>query len=437
MLRIMRGHTGGDNFTRMYATNAQPLLAAKGGITSRSRHRNTTLHFHSRKPWARCSRHAIALALGCVLASNVAFATDDPEAALRELRERIATIGAELEASRETRDDLRQQLDESERRLAELDAARRQNTRQLRDVENDIDRLESARAQMRGELRAQHESLANLVRLAYRGGEEREYLRLLLSQDDPARIGRILAYYRYIADARREVADSLARSLQELAGVQQDLDARRHELDALQNRLQADAEMHEGERRRRGQLLAAVESDIAAQGGELVRLREDEARLGELIERIEREAAAAAAAVVPPEIPPEPFAGRMGQLAPPVQAPITAGFGQPRAGGGPASEGVFFAADAGAAVQAVHDGRVLYADWLRGFGLLLILDHGDGYMSLYSHNQQLEKSVGDWVAAGEPIGRVGDTGGLPRPGLYFEIRHQGRPTDPMRWIRRG
>lgn len=370
------------------------------------------------------------LALTSGICASVA--DDDPEAELQALRERIEAIAVELETSRRTRDELRDELAASERRIAELDAERTRNTRQLREVEGEIDRLEARRGEMRSELAAQHDSLASLVRLAYRGGEEREYLRLVLGQDDPARIARMLTYYRYVAEARRAAAESLTLALQELTAVQRSLDASRRELDTLQDRLQADAEEQESERRRRRELLASVEQDITRRGGELERLREDEARLAELIERIEREAAAAA-----PAAPVEPFAGRRGQLQAPVEARITAAFGQARESGGPAWEGVFFAAEAGEPVRAVHDGRVLYADWLRGFGLLLILDHGDGYMSLYSHNQQLEKSVGEWVTVGEAIARVGDTGGLERPGLYFEIRHQGRPTDPMRWIRRG
>ena len=124
-----------------------------------------------------------------------------------------------------------------------------------------------------------------------------------------------------------------------------------------------------------------------------------------------------------------------GRLRLPVDGTITARFGQYRPGTGLPWEGVYLSADEGVEVRAIFPGRVAYAEWLRGFGLLLILDHGDGFMSLYSHNQLLFKQLGEWVGIGEPVARVGNTGGQPRNGLYFEVRHNGRPNDPLIWCR--
>lgn len=121
----------------------------------------------------------------------------------------------------------------------------------------------------------------------------------------------------------------------------------------------------------------------------------------------------------------------------PLRAKVRSAFGDVKTGSGMRWEGLLLAAAEGEPVHAIFDGRVVYADWLRGFGLLLILDHGDGYMSLYSHNSSLNKQLGDWVASGETIAFVGTTGGLSKPGLYFEVRYNGEPTNPLAWCRRG
>ena len=178
-------------------------------------------------------------------------------------------------------------------------------------------------------------------------------------------------------------------------------------------------------------MLAGLVSELQTADQELARLQADQAQLRQLLLEIQQ-----ALADIPDEAPgAEPFVQRKGRLPWPSRGRIAAAFASPKLGG-MSWDGVMISAQPGEAVQAVHHGRVAFADWLRGFGLLLILDHGDGWMTLYGHNQSLFKEVGDWVEAGEPLALVGNSGGRQASGVYFGIRHQGKAVDPGRWCRK-
>jgi murein hydrolase activator len=189
----------------------------------------------------------------------------------------------------------------------------------------------------------------------------------------------------------------------------------------------AELETLDRSRAERGALLAELDTSIEADGGELVRLRDEERRLVDLVTEL---GALLAAFPVDSE---EPFPRLRGRLAWPVTGDIAGEFGRPR-GGGLRWNGMLLSAPEGAAVRSVYHGRVAFADWLQGLGLLMVIDHGDGYMTLYGHNDALLKEPGDWVRPGEAIGEVGRTGGRADPALYFEIRHRGEPVDPRAWI---
>ncbi len=289
--------------------------------------------------------------------------------------------------------------------------------------------LAAQRAQREARLDAERTALESDLRAAYLIGRS-EPLKLLLNQQDPARAGRMLAYYGYFGRAR-------AAEIERIEGDVRELDALDARLASEDQRLAAlEAEQHdvlgrlEQARAARRTALASLEAESRTSAARLERLQREQAGLESLLRELRRslEAQAPAAHGV--------FARLRGQLAWPVAGRLEARYGETRAGA-IKWDGELIDTQRGAEVRAVADGRVIFADWLPGLGLLLIVDHGDGYLSLYGHNQRLYQAVGARVTAGEPIAAAGDSGGSPRPQLYFEIRKAGRPIDPRPWFRAG
>ena len=250
---------------------------------------------------------------------------------------------------------------------------------------------------------------------------------MLLNLDAAARVERVLTYAGYLARERRQRVEAVRgrlEALERIAAEQRELEA---DLGRRQARLEAELRALRGAQTERQALVADLDRSLSEKNARLRAMQKDAAALRALIRRLRDQALTA----VPGE---RPFASLRGRLPWPVKGRIAVAFGAPRAGG-IRWDGVLIRAPLGREVWAVHHGRVVFADWLRGFGLLLILDHGEGYMSLYGFNQGLLKETGEWVAAGEPVALVGASGGRQAAGLYFGIRHDGRPLDPRRWCK--
>ncbi|NGP53841.1 peptidoglycan DD-metalloendopeptidase family protein, partial [Thioalkalivibrio sp. XN8] len=290
------------------------------------------------------------------------------------------------------------------------------------------DELAQRRAGLAASLSGDVEALGRELRAAWLAGREPR-LKVALNQQDPARLGRMLAWYRYVAADRSARIDALRERLAELAAVTEALEAERARLAAVEARQeQALAELDRA-RAARAEQVAVLNADLARREAENARLREEAAALEQLLEELR-------AAVVDLPIPEaEPFPRQKGRLAWPVEGALLRAFGS-RRGEGPPANGIVIGAERGSEVRAVWHGRVAYADWLPGLGLLLVLEHGDGFMSLYGHNEALFGAVGDWVGAGQVLGRVGDSGGRDQAGLYFEIRNGMQPENPQGWLRR-
>ncbi len=346
-------------------------------------------------------------------------------------------------------DDVRRRIGELERRLERQNADRGETAAALRRVELEIGaarqaldaleakagdarrraaELEARRAAVAGRLAAERSLLAEQLRVAYLNGRA-ELVKLLLSQESPAEFGRMMVYYDYFSRARSARVRAFAADVAEARRLEADAAAVAAELDALSAERAAEVEALERSRAERRTLLAELDTSIAAAGGELERLRDEERRLVELVTELGNLLAGF------PVESEEPFERLKGRLAWPVAGEIEAGYGQRRADG-LRWNGVLLSAPAGAPVRAVYHGRVAFADWLQGLGLLMVIDHGDGYMTLYGHNDALLKEPGDWVRPGEPIAEVGSTGGRRDPALYFEIRHRGEPVNPRAWMAR-
>lgn len=356
-----------------------------------------------------------------------AAAAADDSAHLRDLRTRIDSLQLKLNETREQRDSVRQQLETLDRRLGPLVTSLRDTERRLRRERSRVQRLEKQSDKRRRELARESEELAELVHATYQAGRQSE-LRLVLEDQSPARLSRTLAYYRYVEQARIERLRHIESVLRELSRLEESRREAARELERLIAAQRQEKSQWETLRQERRRLHTRLSRELRHRGHELERLNADRARLERLVNEIRP---------LLPAMPPPPagakFSVMQGRLPLPANGRLLARFNEPRQIGNLRWKGIFLAGREGQPVQAVFGGRVVYAEWLRGFGLLLILDHGDGYMTLYGHNQSLAKSVGDWVEGGETIATVGITGDQSRPGVYFEVRHHGAPADPLRW----
>jgi septal ring factor EnvC (AmiA/AmiB activator) len=351
-------------------------------------------------------------------------------AQLEQVRERIAGLQQRMRAAEGEQHELTTQLQEAEQQIGRVARRLRVLAGQLQRQQQRLDDLRRSEQAQLGQLAGERRELARQVRAAYVMGRQ-ERLKILLNQQDPARVSRVLTYYDYVNRARARRMAEIQRRLERLAGTRDEIGREEQRLRGLQQtELAAQATLEQQQVARRF-VLRALAAELMSQGEELERLRRNEGQLQELLSEIEQ-----ALADIPDVSPADQsFDRRRGQLPWPAQGQLVAGFNSPKIGG-LRWDGVMIGAPEGREIRAVHHGRVAFADWLRGFGLLLIIDHGDGWMTLYGHNQSLFKEVGDWVEAGEPVALVGASGGRETAGVYFGIRHQGKPVDPAEWCQR-
>jgi len=315
-----------------------------------------------------------------------------------------------------------------ERNIGSIIQKLRHLNARLKADQKKLGELRTRAAMEQRNLKTQIQGLEQQARAAYILGRQ-EYVKLLLNQEEPAKLARSLTYYRYLHRARAERISGIQTTLSRVVALEHEVQEHTRELNELrQSQIQMKAQL-ETARERRTELLARLNHEIRDRSAEIRRLRAAEERLERLLQELKSYL---------PDIPPLPgreahFGKNKGRLPLPTRGRIVAHFGEQKRIGDLKWRGIFIAGREGQDVRSVFRGRVAYADWLRGFGLLLILDHGNGYMTLYGHNQGLYKEVGDWVEAGQVVASMGSSGDAPRPGLYFEIRHNGKPRDPLRW----
>lgn len=409
----------------------------------------------------------VLLALLCG-ASNAAAVSKEDLVKLRQHIEALRRDNANAQASRsQAADALRQSeraISDANRRVYQLDReqeAVKQSLVQLR-ADSDATRLSVAR---------QQQQLAQLLNQQYLNGRD-DTAKLLMNGQDPNQLTRNLQYYAYLAQARSALIARLQAGLARLDNLAQAQQQKQAQLDSIRQQRLAQRQQLEVQRQEKRRVIDQLGAQIQSQRKEIATLERNEKHLTQLVEALAKAAAKRAAAekaaaekaaaarknrhkAAPKrgqeairEMPrsgaetsmPETaitgtsFGRLKGRLMLPVDGELVHRFGTPRERGGSLWKGLFFKARAGQPVHAVAAGRVVFADWLRGFGNLIIVDHGNGYMSLYSNNETLYKQVGDAVRAGETIAAVGNSGGDPDAGLYFELRYQSRAFDPMSWM---
>jgi septal ring factor EnvC (AmiA/AmiB activator) len=377
-------------------------------------------------------RHLISLVLLASLATGTgaaSAASGNPEAELGQLKQRIAELQGSVRDDLARRDRLSASLREAEEQVAAASHRLDEVRAKIRASDARISSLGDDRRQQQHQLDTQREELAGQLRAAYMNGQE-EQLKLLLSQKDPAMFGRMLVYYSYFGRARAGQIAQIRQAVERIDALAQDEQEERQRLASLEQDGEHELASLDEARAGRKQALAAVQGQIRSSKDEIERLKGQAQALDKLIRDLR---SALSRAPAPAGLP---FGTVRGRLPWPVPGRIVANFGQSR-GGGLKWTGVLIATERGTEVQAPYAGRVVYADWLPGLGLLLIIDHGGGYMTLYGHNEQLYKGVGENVAAGEVIATVGDSGGQARPELYLEVRKGTTPQDPKDWFRGG
>ncbi len=347
---------------------------------------------------------------------------------LERLQQRLEALRAERDAVRSRFNRDQKALREVERRIGRTVRELKALERKLRTRRRKLRELRREEGALRRKLATQRELLARQVRAAWMIGRQ-EYLKLLLNQEDPARLGRVVVYYRYFNAARQKRIDAVRDTLEALARIAGQVREETARLETLRQRTLERQQALRVDRRQRRKVVARLQAELRNREQAIAHLQENERQLRAVLEAIE----SSLTDLLADTGMERPFASRRGKLPWPVKGKVQKLYGKVRQRSDLKWNGVRILAREGRTVRAIARGRVAYADWLRGYGLLLILDHGDGYMSLYGQNQSLFKEVGDWVEAGEPIATVGRSGGQAQSALYFEIRHNGKPTNPLRW----
>ncbi|WP_238738790.1 murein hydrolase activator EnvC family protein [Pseudomonas putida] len=438
-------------------------------------------------------RALILLALSCVLSPAFADERAQTQQQLDATRQDIAELKKTLSKLQEEKAGVQKDLKATETDIGNLEKQVEALQQELKKTEGELERLDTEKKKLQSARVEQQRLIAIQARSAYQNNGREEYLKLLLNQQNPEKFARTLTYYDYLSKARLEQLRTFNETLRQLANVEQAISSQQQQLLAQRTDLDSRRQALETERAKRQQVLAKLNSDVKDRDQKLQAREQDQADLAKVLKTIEetlarqareaeearkkallaqqeaekrrqQEALAAAAArdrarePAEPAEPVEPpkkarttlgpmvssdganyggaFSAARGKLPWPVNGRLLARFGDARGSDARAKwDGVMISANPGTQVRAVHGGRVVFADWLRGAGLLVILDHGNGYLSLYGHNQSLLKNAGDIVKAGEAISTVGDSGGQDAAGLYFAIRQQGRPADPSQWCR--
>jgi septal ring factor EnvC (AmiA/AmiB activator) len=380
--------------------------------------------------FARITAHwaVLGVAVGMTLVAPAAQQDRKrTEADLRSVTERIERVQRQMQQDAVEKNRLNKDLREAEQSVAKARGGLKE-LREQRDERSAARRkLVADRAAREADRARTAADLALQVRAAYFMGRN-EPIKLLLNQRSPGEFARNLTYYSYFGRLRATQIDAIAQNIAQIDDLTAKIDAEDAELARLEQRQKTQVGALESARKQRGQVLASLEKEASSRNAQLARLQRQQGQLESLLKQLSRATEAV------PFDPNSPFAQLRGKLSWPVAGTVDIDFGGTRPGG-LRSDGIEIDADRGTNVRAVHEGRVVYSDWLPGRGLLIILDHGNGYLSLYGHNEQLFKQVGSRVQAGEAIGTAGDSGGRRRSGLYFEIRRAGKPVDPRLWFR--
>lgn len=351
------------------------------------------------------------------------------EKELKILKAAIADIQEELERNLNQQSQAQRRIRVIDKQLAEASSALRNTQTKISSEKNKLHALKVEQTDKQALRETQRAQLAKQLKSAYISGKQ-EYVKLILNQEDPTKVSRMLEYFRYLNQARIDDIEALQQTLQRLQTIEQDIQTTLVSLTDLEAKQKNQKKEQISLKQEQQVALAQLKNSYSDQNSRLEKLRRDEQELAKVIASIEKTLRQFA--------PKQSLSGLSkykNKLQWPAKGSILYRYGSNKLGNRLKWNGILIGAKEGDTVHAIHHGQIVFADWLRGYGLLVIVDHGQGYLSLYGQNQTLMKSPGDWVEAGEPLATSGGSGGSGEPGLYFEIRYKGKPQNPVAWIR--
>lgn len=366
----------------------------------------------------------------CALLSISPVAQQPSAADVERLKREITELQTRLANTRQERSRMEQLLEETERNMLATQARLQDVQGRLAATRTELNQLRVRKAYLEGQQREQSSRLEALLVSVYKSGQQTP-LKALLAPESLAQGQRMMTFYQYFNAAQLAELRQYEQTLIALREVETTIQTRQRDLELQNQQVVTENNQLLASRNQRQQVLARLSQEATSQAEQLARKEAERQQLEALLREVE-----AAIENIAFGLDEQPFLQRRGQMALPVEGDIRIRYRERNPSTGLVYDGLFIAANAGASVKAIHYGRVVFADWLRGYGLLVIIDHGQGYLSLYGRNESLSSAVGDWVRAGETIAQVGDTGGFDEPGLYFEIRHNGATTNPQPWLRR-
>ena len=392
----------------------------------------------------------------CLVLPNAHAAPSSTD--LAKIRSEIEQIREKNHATEVNRDKAADALKQSEHAISNANRSLSELDQQRNETERMLSQLHNQSIETHKSIDQQQKALESLIRQQYFAGQS-DAAKLLMNGGNPNQIARNLTYFSYISRARNQLIKALQKNLDQLDQVTQSQQQEQARLDQIRQDHQQQREVLQKQRQAKQQVITQLGSEIKKQNQQLATLIQNEKRITKLMQDIAKaqaiakrkaEQAAKKARKTRKSTPsnpkttplsqpntPDTGLGRLkGHLPLPTQGELIHRFGTPREQGGSLWKGLFIKAPAGQAVHSVANGEVVFSDWLRGFGNLIIVDHGGGYMSLYSNNETLYKQVGSSVKAGDTIASVGNTGGNEETGLYFELRYRSQAFDPGSWIAR-
>ena len=368
------------------------------------------------------------LALNLIVPLDYVSAADDQQQArLEKLDRSISKLEKKLRSRDKQKDSLQNELKKVEVEASQLTGNLRKLGKEIRTVVAELSILKQQETDLQARIVQQADVIAEQIAAAHKLGDQ-EPIKLLLNQEDPQQLARVFKYYDYFLQARSEKIASYMNDVKSLTEVIARISSQQLALKRSQSDLKNGQEKLRGRVAKRSVTLKQLDASLVSDKKKLGSLQRERSELEEILSAVEE---AVADMTLPSNY--KPFLSRKGKLSWPLKGRVAHSYGSQRSGE-LRWEGWLISASAGTAVNAVHNGRIVFSNYLRGFGLLAIVDHGDGYMTLYAHNQELLKDTGDWVQSNELVARAGDTGGLNKPALYFEIRSQGKPADPKVWL---
>lgn len=384
---------------------------------------------------------------------------EQPKRALSDVHERLETLKKELDHSKEAHKDAADALKESEKAISDANKKLYEIAQKQQKNKKTLSKLQQEAQTTQQALAEQQKLLSSQLYQQYMHGEQ-SYVQMILQSEQPSLIARDIHYFSYIAKARTQTIRDMQANLDKINKLNQETAVALKEVAELKQKQIAEKRTLQQQKLAKSKVVKSLSKQIASQRTEIKKLKRDEKRLAQLVDRLAQAALSkprlskkltlkpkgdgdtepstqktiASNQTLPSdEVTGINFSALKGKLRLPVRGDVTNRFGSDREDSGISWKGLFIRADEGAEVKSVAGGRVVFADWLRGFGNLIIVDHGDGYMSLYGNNQSILKQAGDTVRAGDSIAFVGNTGGNASNGVYYELRRQSKPFDPLSW----